>query len=295
MPIEIQAGTFFTRWWLGNSPSSDQGDSSGDVLIYYTYPERVQPGEKFFVGVTIDNIKNKNVMSNWIAFTNVTVRLRNYSDPYMQTNFAVTDDKSVVIEPGRRYSHSFEMTAPKQEGKYLVFPYWVGWFGPGSAVLSNFEWDMDYYYNSTRPNGFGEILPDELPPIDITNDLKVTQNRSLGIGVNMPYGMINPVNVTVSSEDNQFLSTYQVEGGDLSIELPRHLKYNITLQNSLNLTEDKIRAVFDGWTDGNTNPSRMITLDNDVELFALFKTQYYFQVTTDMDHLSYVHGTGWYR
>ena len=213
VPIEIQAGTFFTRWWLGNSPSSGQGDSSGDVLIYYTYPERVQPGEKFFVGVTIDNIKNKNVMSNWIAFTNVTVRLRNYTDPYMQTNFAVTDDKSVVIEPGRRYSHSFEMTAPKQEGKYLVFPYWVGWFGPGSALLSNFEWDMDYYYNSTRPSGFGEILPDELPPIDITNDLKGTQNRSLGIGVNMPYGMINPVNVTVSSEDNQFLSTYQVEGG----------------------------------------------------------------------------------
>lgn len=68
--------------------------------------------------MTIDNIKNKNVMSNWIAFTNVTVRLRNYTDPYMQTNFAVTDDKSVVIEPGRRYSHSFEMTAPKQEGKY---------------------------------------------------------------------------------------------------------------------------------------------------------------------------------
>lgn len=72
------------------------------------------------------------------------------------------------------------------------------------------------------------------------------------------------------------------------------MNYNITLQNSLNLTEVKIRAVFDGWTDGSTNPSRMITLDNDVELFALFKTQYYFQVTTDMDHLSYVHGTGWY-
>ena len=72
------------------------------------------------------------------------------------------------------------------------------------------------------------------------------------------------------------------------------MNYNITLQNSLNLTEGKIRAVFDGWTDGSTNPSRMITLDNDVELFALFKTQYYFQVTTDMDHLSYVHGTGWY-
>lgn len=68
----------------------------------------------------------------------------------------------------------------------------------------------------------------------------------------------------------------------------------MTLQNSLNLTEDKIRPVFDGWTHGSTNPSRMITLDNDVELFAFFKTQYYFQVTTDMDHLNYVHGTGWY-
>lgn len=49
VPIEIQAGTFFTRWWLGNSPSSDQGDSSGDVVIYYTYPEQVQPGENFLL------------------------------------------------------------------------------------------------------------------------------------------------------------------------------------------------------------------------------------------------------
>ena len=125
-----EAATYKTIWFLGHSPTADENDASG-VIVIYTYPDAIEKGKKFDVGVTLEYRKDSAVVSNWLAFTNVSISIKNYSSPYDKGILDAHDNLAAVVRPGEKYAHSFTLTAPETQGKYLVFPKWTAWFGPG--------------------------------------------------------------------------------------------------------------------------------------------------------------------
>jgi hypothetical protein len=73
----------------------------------------------------------------------------------------------------------------------------------------------------------------------------------------------------------------------------------------LDIVENKIRAIFVNWTDGQASPSeintdastitRTVDLEHDVEFVPLYKTQYYLKVKSQNGVNGYENnGTGWY-
>jgi hypothetical protein len=261
-------------------------------VIYYTYPDAIEKGKKFDVGVTLEYRKDSAVVSNWLAFTNVSISLKNYSSPYDTGILDTRDNLSAVVRPGEKYAHSFTLTAPETPGKYLVFPKWTAWFGPGSSILENFEWDMDNYYNHTERDR-GIVYPEELPPIDV-KDGEHSEIRKLNVQIDEPYGKIKPVTVHLVYE-NKSSSIFEIKNGKIGRDLLTNSKFNLSLDREIEMPSGNIRAVFVSWSDGNNSNPRPIELYQNQELFALYKTQYFLNVSSEERHpFQNISGSGWY-
>lgn len=78
--------------------------------------------------------------------------------------------------------------------------------------------------------------------------------------------------------------------GLLSLELSEGV-YNITLQKEFSI-DNKIKYVLDGWIDGWREESRILYLDKDTELSAIYSKTYFVNVSSN---IGVVKGGGWYR
>ncbi len=301
-PNHTQAWTYDTIWWLGHSPTATEEQSSGYIHIYYTYPTTVQAGEEFDIGITLQYIKNEAVVTNWLLFTNVSVALRNYNFSDGQDLDISVDNQSDLVRPGEFYSNSFSLKAPESPGKYLVFPHWVAWFGPGTTVLENFDWDMESYYNQTQRE-FGIVYPEDMPEVDVLEQNDNENTRNLGIELDEPYNQIKPPIVTISNKTSKTNLTLTEDG--LSKSLPFGSSYDVIIPSIIEMQPGEIRAVFSGWSDGgeylkikgtnetNDTITRAILMNGSKELFALYRTQYRMDVTSH-DNIGNPNGTGWY-
>jgi hypothetical protein len=307
LPDNISGGalawTYDTIWWLGHSPTATEEQSSGYVHIYYTYPTIIQAGEEFDIGVTLEYIKNEAVVTNWLLFNNVSIALRNYNHSDDEVLDISIDRHSHLVRPGESYSNSFTLKAPESPGKYLVFPHRVAWFGPGTTVLENFDWNMESYYNQTQRE-FGVIYPEEMPAINVTEQQDNKNMRKLSLELDEPYNQIDPPNIIIS---NKTLKTNSIltENG-LSFSLPFGSFYDVTIPNIIEMQPDKIRAIFSGWADGgeykkvesaneiSDNITRSVLMDSNKALFALYKTQYSLDVTSQ-GNTGNPNGTDWYE
>jgi hypothetical protein len=301
-PNPTQAWTFDTIWWLGHSEIATEEQSSGYVHIYYTYPTTVQAGEEFDVGITLQYIKNAAVVTNWLLFTNVSVALRNYNFSDGEVLDISVDNKRDLVRPGEFYSNSFSLKAPESPGKYLVFPRWVSWFGPGTTVLENFDWDMENYYNQTQREQ-GIIRPERMPEVNVVEQKDNENIRNLAIEFNEPYDQINPPIVTISNKTSKTDFTLTEDG--LSFSFLFGSSYDVTIPKVIEMQPGEMRAIFYGWSDGgeytkikgtnemNDNITRSILMNGSKELFALYKTQYKMDVTSQ-DNIGNPNGTGWY-
>jgi len=268
----------------------------------YTYPTTVQAGEEFDVGITLQYIKNAAVVTNWLLFTNVSVALRNYNFSDGEVLDISVDNKRDLVRPGEFYSNSFSLKAPESPGKYLVFPHWVSWFGPGTTVLENFDWDMENYYNQTQREQ-GIIRPERMPEVNVVEQKDNENIRNLAIEFNEPYDQINPPIVTISNKTSKTDFTLTEDG--LSFSFLFGSSYDVTIPKVIEMQPGEMRAIFYGWSDGgeytkikgtnemNDNITRSILMNGSKELFALYKTQYKMDVTSQ-DNIGNPNGTGWY-
>ena len=301
-PNPTQAWTFKTIWWLGHDEAATEERSSGTLHLYYTYPTTVQAGEEFDVGITIEYIKNEAVVANWLLFNNVSVALRNYNFSDGEVLDISIDNNGDLVRPGEFYSNSFSLKAPESPGKYLLFPHWVSWFGPGTTVLQNFDWDMEYYYNQTERD-VGVIYPEEMPEVNVIEQKDNENMRNLHIQVDEPYDQLSPLAVTISNKTSKIDSTLTEDG--LNFSLPFKSSYDVTIPNVIEMQPGEMHAVFSGWSDGgeytkikgtnemNDKITRSILMNGSKELFALYKTQYRMDVTSQ-DNIGNPDGAGWY-
>ncbi len=315
----IYGYTYYTTWWLGFSENSNPDESPAVLDIYYTYPDRVFAGQKFNVGVTLKYIQDNRALLDWIVFSGVSVGIKNYSD--LSTYFLnVNDSKdyprdldrdfdntSRLITPGEQYSYSLNINAPNTAGKYVIFPQWAAFYGPGTTVTNNFDWNLEYYYNQTDRE-FGGQDPDDIPPIEVTkrNEQNAPLNGSLDVFINSPYSDIKPIEIKVSSnsENESAYSKLTQSNGYALFEIPTNNTYTVTVPKNITIIPKKIQAVFVNWTDGHyftsnaktsNDIARTVDLQHDVELVPLYKTQYYLDVKTVGGINSHSNnGTGWY-
>ena len=76
------------------------------------------------------------------------------------------------------------------------------------------------------------------------------------------------------------MATQKVLDGMAKFTLPYNVSYTVEVPAYIDLIHNKVRAMFVNWSDGQkyTNRSnsieRNVTLHNDIDLFALYKTQY---------------------
>jgi hypothetical protein len=324
---DVFAYTFHTIWWLGYSPIATPDQSPGVLQIYYTYPDRVFVGQEFSVGVTLEYIKDDRALLDWLVFSRVSIGLKNYSslsdyfsdpsrprdgsqniDDYPDDLVNISDNTSRLVSPGERYSYSFNITAPQIPGKYVIFPRWNAFYGPGTTVTNSFNWDLDSYYNQTDRE-FGVMTPDEIPPIEVLekNQENNSENARLEVFINSPYSDIKPVEVIISNNEDARLaySNFTNSSGYAFFDLPVNSTNTITVPKIIDIIPNEIRAVFVNWTDGyasrfhtndtTKNITRVVDLQHDVDLVPMYKTQYYLSVESENGINSFDNnGTGWY-
>lgn len=313
--------TYNTIWWLGSEEDSNPDESPAVLSIYYTYPDSVFSGQNFTTGVTFQYLKDNRALLDWIVFSKVSVGIKNYSElvnyfsNYTDENDYPEDiDRSYkniskLVSPGQQVSYSFTMKAPTTAGKYVIFPIWNAFYGPGTTVTNSFDWNLEYYYNQTQRE-YGGQHPDRIPPIEIISrdSQNPLMNASLDVLINSPYSSIKPIKINVTSisteVDDYSLFTNSI--GYALFNLPVNHTYILSVPKVIDIVEDKIRAIFVNWTDGHISQSyvnakndssikRIVNLEHDMEFVPLYKTQYYLDIRSQNGINSYENnGTGWY-
>mgnify|MGYP001626168848 CR=1 FL=1 len=135
----------------------------------------------------------------------------------------------------------------------------------------------------------GSQFQDKTLQLSVTVDRRDTEGYFLTIVYGLlkhtltiktfPYGKIW-INGTAYTGDS---------GGILRIELEEGT-YIVSIQEES--TQDNLRYVFDNWSDGVSDPSRIIVLDRDQEYVLNYSRFYYVNVSTDYGKAV---GGGWYR
>ena len=229
-------------------------------------------------------------------------------DDYPDDLIHISDNISRLVSPGERYSYTFNITAPQTPGKYVIFPRWNAFYGPGTTVTNSFNWDLDSYYNQTERE-FGVMTPDEIPPIEILekNQENNSGNVKLEVFINSPYSDIKPVEVVASNNLDARLvySNFTNSSGYTFFDLPMNSTQTITVPKIIDIIPGEIRAVFVNWTDGyatlshtndtSKNITRVVDLQHDVDSVPMYKTQYYLSVKSENGINTYDNnGTVWY-
>jgi hypothetical protein len=267
------------------------------LRVYYTYPDSVYTGQKFNVGITLEYIKDNNAKVNWIDFSNVSVGLRKYYTNYQDDiSVRLRDNDSILVKPGEYYHKYFTLTAPNIKGKYVVFPAWNAFYGPGTTASNGFTWDLGSYYNQTEREA-GIVYPDDYPPITVIDRSEQKKEASLKVQIDPPYGTINNrTNIKIiDTKTNKLIehSSCSGMGGKKICELPINSSYSVEVDKTIDLVPNSIRAVFVTWTDGLSSNKRNITLFHDEDLYAIYKTQYYLTVGSTLPGKN-TNGTDWY-
>jgi hypothetical protein len=294
--------TYFGTWWLGKS---EEGLTPLDAHIIYTYPDRVQAGKPFNVGVTLEYINDKSARSSWVLFSNVSIILRTVEHPNgpdLPNVLNVSDhDTSGLLRPGEAYSHSFPLVAPNPREKYLVFLRFTAFFSPegvGSEPWFFFSASTHYNIGKGKP---GYISPNDLPPLTVVakeNQASRIEGRLI-LEIEKPYGIITPtpINMTIDNASWTFdTKHYHLVNGSRTVEIPLASGYHtVSVSHIVNIVPDKIRAVFWRWSDGQGSYNRTVAVASNttMDLFALYKTQYYLSVRSSLAGTNTT-GSGWY-
>src|SRR5215469_11171965 len=297
---KVLASTYFGTWPLG-----EEGLTPLDAHIIYTYPDKVQAGKLFDVGVTLEYINDKSARSSWVLFSNVSIVLRSVEHPNGSDlpNLLNTSDHDIsrLLKPGEAYSHSFPIVAPNPREKYLVFLRFTAFFSPegvGSEPWFYFSASDHYNIGKGKP---GYISPNELPPITVVDKQDKT-NKTAGrmvVEIEKPYRIIppTPINITIDNASRSYdPKYYHLVNGSRTVEIPLVSGFHtVSISPVVNIVPNKIRAVFWRWSDGQGSYNRTVNVASNttMDLFSLYKTQYYLSVRSALTGTNTT-GSGWY-
>lgn len=157
--------------------------------------------------------------------------------------------------------------------------------------------------NATRVyNAYSSVYLDSPSIVQISKESRALFYRWVGVGGNGAYsGYSNYSTVLMNSNINetaQWITQYQfnVSGaytydvrGQGWYDSGNQVSYSI-INPVINLTGGR-REVFEGWSNGNYNLSGEIVMDGPINIYPLWKTEYYVNATSSF---SSILGTGWY-
>jgi hypothetical protein len=288
---KVFGSTYYDVWFLGLTA---EGQTPADAHVIYTYPDRVQAGKAFNVGVTLEYINDKSARSNWVLFSNVSINLRAVEHPNgPDLPNGSAHDTSRLIGRGEGYSHSFSLVAPNSSReKYLVFLTFNAFSSPeGVGSIAEFFFRASAHYNNS--NGPGYIDPNKLPPITVIDKENQTSRKQgqLIVEIEKPYGYITPIKVKIDNANY-----YNLVNGIGEIPLASGSTHSVSVPPILDIVKDKIHAVFSRWSDGQGAYNRTVAVasNTDMDLFAQYKMQYYLSVKSLSLVDTYPHGSGWY-
>jgi hypothetical protein len=309
-------------WWFADL----RGEPAGYMGVTVTYPDTVEAGKDLDVAVTFEYIANDQASSDYVIFSNVRIHLSDTADRESAEDleeYAIVSSENYtfpLLKPGERHSHIFsihipessepvgtvEVAAPNSsftsnESQPVLVSnndYALDWsfsaFFSRGAHLQVHQWDSSTYYYE------GKITPEELPPITIINPGE-SQHRNLVVRLQEPYSRIVPVNATIDGDKQ-----YPIEPNGTKLSFQSNTVHTVEIPQFIAFpSNNNVRAAFVNWSDGsyhkisedyadNSNSTivREVNLTKDVELFAIYKTQYYLDVVSNFDDSP--DGEGWY-
>ena len=265
-----------SSWWFG--PSFDQ--LAGNLGITISYPDLINRGDDLEVAVTLEYIKNENAKSNYVVFSNVQVHLRDSLRSGQDIATSSENATSGIINPGNRYSHLFTISSSRLanvSGEYAVDLSFTALFSR-STSLEVYSWDSGIHYLE------GIVSSEELQNIVLANE-SGQKSQALVIGIKRPYALLNPVLVTIDGKAYNIADSHK-----LKVLLENDTSHTISVPEELPLVSG-IRAIFVSWADGYAENERNQTIQKNEEIFAIYKTQYLLNVTSE---LGAPKGQGWH-
>jgi hypothetical protein len=280
----VSAWTFEGRdWWFSTGASFEVAN----IAITYTYPDRLRAGEQLDIIVMLEYVDNQMANANFAIFSDVQAHLRdlserkkigttngnNYIDIKEYEPLSIKSSgeaNSGVIKKGEQYLTSLSLPTYDLNGNYSVDLSFRSFFSLGNSI-SVYPWDSMYYL------GEGNLVENDLPPINIVQ--KNHDNaRDLAIAIMKPHGLTKPVTISVNG------TAYDTIEGRVKVSnLTADANYEVEVPAQIDLIQNEVKGVFNKWSDGNSSAKRNIVLDKNKELFAIYDTQYWLNVTSSLN------------
>jgi hypothetical protein len=265
------------------------GTELAALAITFTYPDRLELGEALDVAVILEYVDNQLSNADYVIFSDIQVHLRNVSareeigtkngnnyidireyKPLSIKSSNKTD--SQVIKKGEQFLANFSLPTDGLDANYYsVDLSFRPLFSLGDGVII-MAWDSMYYLGEGT-----NLIEEDLPPIDIVQK-DDDKSRELAISIIKPHGLIKPVEVLINS------TPFNTTDGRLEVNLTADTNYQIEVPAEIDVIDNEVKAVFDKWSDEITSAKRNILLDKNKELFAIYDTQYWLNVTSSLDH-----------
>ena len=175
---------------------------------------------------------------------NATIRVAIYEGSVNLNNPIWQSQPTFVSEGGERVWEA-NLTAPHMEGPFTLTAY--------AFYLDNGVWI--FYNNTLNGPGVKQAI------------VNVAKTASLDVEVGSPGVSIYVDNVSLETSSNGAAEVNLFLGSSHEVSVPQFVEF----QNST-------RLAFIGWSDGDNQLQRNVTLNENVKLTALYKIQYLLQV-----------------
>jgi zinc ribbon protein/List-Bact-rpt repeat protein len=207
----------------------------------FLVPGQVSPDSMFTVSVDVE----------WALHgrpDNATIRAAIYEGS-VDLNNPIWQSQPAFVSEGGEKVWDANLTAPHSEGPFILTAY--------AFYLDNGAWIYYKSNNTLNGPGFKQAI------------VNVTKTASLDVEVGSPGVSIYVDNVTLETTSNGAAEVNLFLGSSHEVSVPQFVEF----QNST-------RLAFIGWSDGDSQLQRNVTLNENVKLTALYKIQYLLQVNS---------------
>jgi hypothetical protein len=110
--------------WYIYLKTDPQKKQWADLNVKYSFPDKVKPGERFDVQVSLTYLKNENATIPWVEFFDVNVHVRK---PETKENVTSAEPytSGSRLKPGESYSGVLSLQAPSEPGEYVIALTWM--------------------------------------------------------------------------------------------------------------------------------------------------------------------------
>lgn len=300
----LQNGYAFTYqsqdWWFARE---QQSQVTGDLGIIFTYPDRIIQNDTIDVNVRIEYMNNENARGEYAILDDMKIHVRN-NNTRLNGDIGYSENvTSPILRPGETFFHTYSIPTQHMDlqlgNLYAIDLSFIVSFGE-KTKLETYYWDSGEKFGNS-------IEPQELRPFELVAK-NSTRGNELTLRINTPFGLLRSIEVLVDNkpfvmQQGVITSEFQDKSGK-NITLNENTKaldprttHLIKMEETIPLLFDNnqlvMRGNFTSWSDGFKNPQRIVDVNKNIELFAIYTAQYYLNVTSSNSLVDVV-GEGWY-